>query len=339
MRVVIVHNAVSDGDAPDERDVLVQAETIRAALRALGHDPRTLPCSLGLDELKARLAELKPDLVFNIVESLDGTGRLIHVIPSLLDALAVPYTGACAEAMLLTSHKILAKQYLASARLPTPAWVAPFPAAGPGLPPDPGARIDSTGGPWIIKSVWEHASIGLEEERVRLWESRDAAAAQLPQRAARMGGSCFAERFIDGREFNLALLASPAGPRVLAPAEIRFEGYAENRLRIVGYRAKWDAASFEFHHTPRRLDFPPEDAALLEQLRTLALQCWRLFGLNGYARVDFRVDAGGHPWILEINANPCLSPDAGFAAALEASGIPFTAAVECILADARRRTA
>jgi D-alanine-D-alanine ligase len=126
---------------------------------------------------------------------------------------------------------------------------------------------------------------------------------------------------------------------VLAPAEIIFEGYAENRLRIVGYRAKWDAASFEFNHTPRRFDFPPQEAPLLAELRSLALRCWQLFGLNGYARVDVRVDADGQPWILEINANPCLSPDAGFAAALDASGIPFTDAVARILADARRRTA
>jgi D-alanine-D-alanine ligase len=337
MRVVIVHNAIDDGDAPDERDVLVQAETVRTALRTLGHEPGTLPCSLDLSESKRRLVDLHPDLVFNIVESLDGTGRLIHVIPSLLDALAVPYTGACAEAMFLTSHKILAKQCLSAAGMPTPAWIGPFPGSAAGWLSAPGARIDAARGPWIVKSVWEHASIGLEEESVVLCDSADAAAAQLQKRAARMGGACFAERFIEGREFNLALLASPSGPQVLAPAEILFEGFAENRIRMVGYRAKWDPASFEYHHTPRRFDFPPQDAALLNQLRTLSLQCWRLFGLNGYARVDFRVDAGGRPWILEINANPCLSPDAGFTAALATTGVPFADATARILADAGRR--
>lgn len=339
MHVVIAHNAVDERDAPDERDVLVQAETLQAALETLGHDAAALPCALDLSDLKHRIAGLQPDLVFNIVESLNGTGRLIHVIPSLLDALAVPYTGACAEAMFLTSHKILAKQYLAAAHLPTPAWVGPFPGGGPSLSPAPGARVDSAEGPWIVKSVWEHASIGLEEERVALCDHAEAAAVQLENGAARLGGACFAERYIEGREFNLALIGSPAGPQVLAPAEIIFEGYAENRLRIVGYRAKWDASSFEFNHTPRRFDFPPQEAALLAELRSLALRCWQLFGLNGYARVDVRVDADGQPWILEINANPCLSPDAGFAAALEASGIPFTDAVARILADARRRTA
>ena len=58
------------------------------------------------------------------------------------------------------------------------------------------------------------------------------------------------------------------------------------------------------------------------------------FDLHGYARVDFRVDGEGRPWILEVNANPCLSPDAGFAAALARADIPFHDAVARILDDA-----
>ncbi|MBI5580969.1 MAG: D-alanine--D-alanine ligase [Deltaproteobacteria bacterium] len=337
MRVAIVHNAVADDDAPDERDVLIQAESVQAALRALGHEPVTLPCTLDLSEVKRRLADLRPDLVFNIVESLDGKGRLIHVIPSLLDALNVPYTGACAEAMCLTSHKVLAKQRLAAAHLPTPPWIGPYPEDIPNLPPAAVHPAETPDAMWIVKSVWEHASIGLDEKTDLLCDRADRAATLLRERAPRLGGACFAERFIDGREFNLALLAAPCGPQVLSPAEILFEGYADRTLKIVGYRAKWDSGSYEFHHTPRRFDFPPEDAALLARLRDLALRCWRLFGLNGYARVDFRIDPAGRPWILEINANPCLSPDAGFAAALDASGISYAGAVERILSDTRKK--
>jgi D-alanine-D-alanine ligase len=334
MRVVIAHNAVDDHEAPDARDVEVQVDAVAAALHALGHTAVPLPCSLDLALAKRRLAELAPDCVFNLVESLDGTGRLIHLVPGLLDALGLPYTGAPAEAVALTSHKILAKQLLSAARLPTPAWIGPFPADAPDLaaPPEtpPGAQ-------WIVKSVWEHASIGLDETDLTLMQNATEAAAALPERAPRLGGACFAECFIAGREFNLSLLAAPQGPQLLPPAEILFEGYPENRPRIVGYRAKWDPGSFEFSHTPRRFEFPRQDAALLERLGALALSCWKLFGLNGYARVDFRVDGGEEPWILEINANPCLSPDAGFAAALETAGIPFQTAVARIIAAAGRK--
>jgi ribosomal protein S18 acetylase RimI-like enzyme len=74
----------------------------------------------------------------------------------------------------------------------------------------------------------------------------------------------------------------------------------------------------------------------LDTLRSLAVECWRLFGLRGFARVDFRVDVRGRPWILEINTNPCLSPDAGFAAALARANVPLERAVEWIIEDALR---
>src|SRR5262249_33644477 len=129
-------------------------------------------------------------------------------------------------------------------------------------------------------------------------------------------------------------LAGRNGPDVLPPAEIDFSAFPANKPHLVGYRAKWDPASFEYHHTPRRFDFPDSDSPLLERLAELARASWHLFELRGYARVDFRVDRDGWPWVLEINSNPCLSPDAGFAAALERARIPFAHAVQRILNDA-----
>jgi D-alanine-D-alanine ligase len=102
---------------------------------------------------------------------------------------------------------------------------------------------------------------------------------------------------------------------------------------VVDYRSKWVEDSFEYHHTPRCFDFSKEDLLLLENLTRIALQCWRIFGLRGYARVDFRVDKSGLPWVLEVNTNPCLSPDGGFYAAVERSGQTFTRAVERIIKD------
>jgi len=338
MPVLILHNEVVDENSPDDRDVLIQAEAVRTALLTLGHAAEVLPCTLDLAGLRHRLEPRRPDLVFNLVEALGGTGRLIHLAPALLDAMGLPYTGSCTEAIQLTSHKILAKDRLRTLGLPTPDWTGPFPPDLPAVSRAAAAASEPST-PWIIKSLWEHASIGLDERALVLCTRGERIADALQARAPDLGGGCFAERFVEGREFNLSLLAGPRGPAVLRPAEIRFEGYPAGSLRIVGYRAKWDSDSYEYHHTPRRFEFPPEDAGLLERLRTLALRCWQGFGLNGYARVDFRVDAEGRPWILEVNANPCLSPDAGFAAALEATGVSYPEAIARILADTRRARA
>jgi len=336
MRITIVHNSVAASSAPDERDVLIQVQAVAEALTKLGHEAIPLACDLDLAAVKRRIARISPDCVVNLVESLDGHGRLIDLFPSLLDTMEVAYTGSTSTSIRLTSHKIMAKEKIRAAGLPAQAWIGPYPFElcskytihPPMIWPE---------GPWIIKSVWEHASIGLTGEGLVFAKDPEQLIKCLQIRAPKLGGACFAELYIDGREFNISLLAGPEGPVVLPPAEIIFEGYQDYKPRIVCYNAKWNEKSFEYSHTPRQFDFPPSDGPLLNELKQIAIRCWQIFDLRGYARVDFRVDRDGRPWVLEVNANPCLSPDAGFAAAVGRSGMPFVNVVESILNDALKK--
>lgn len=335
MRIAIVHNYVENTSSPDEQDVLVQVEVVTAALKEIGHEPLALSCTLNLSELCMRLQEIKPDIVFNLVESLDGQDRLIHLFPSVLDAMGLGYTGSSAESIFLTTQKVLAKERMVWANLPTPEWIEPYPQSIP-LLQSPKLTCDSSERCWIIKSLWDHGSLGLDEDS--LVYDKNAAFVQeiLKNRVFQSGRSYFAEQYIEGREFNLSLLEASDGPQVLPLAEIIFEGYEQGKPRIVGYRAKWKENSYEYHHTPRRFDFPPTDESLLIRLKEMAIRCWQVFGLKGYARVDFRIDEKGQPFILEVNINPCLSPDAGFVAATEHAGLTFIEIVERILRGALR---
>ncbi len=336
MRVAVVYNAVANESRPDESDVLIQIDAVAQALKQLGHRVVSLACNLNLAAVRDRLKKVQPHIVFNLVESLNGQDRMMHFLPALLDSMGIPYTGSKSETLYFTSNKILAKQWMVEADLPTPPWLGPHPPDGPlrDTHLETGRAADEPPGMrWLIKSVWQHASSGLHEDELILGENIDQTRALLPAHAAQLGGACFAEAFIDGREFNLSLLAESRGPQVLPPAEIIFDNYPDDKLRIVGYRAKWEKDSYEYNHTPRRFDFQLQDAALLMRLEQMAKRCWQVFGLGGYARVDFRVDADGQPWILEINTNPCLSPDAGFTAAVEQSGLTFAEAVDRILSD------
>ncbi|MBC8424743.1 D-alanine--D-alanine ligase [bacterium] len=325
MRVLVLHDEVHADSPPDALDILAQAEAVAGALTRLGHEPETLGCGPDLPLLADDLERLRPDLVFNLVESLGGQGRLIHVVPGWLDVLGVAYAGCPAEALYTTSHKVLAKRLLAGAGLPTPAWFS-----GPD-----GALEPVADGPeperCLVKSVWEDASLGLDDASL-VPGSRASVRTAMDLRGSLPGAPWFAETYVEGREFNLSLLEGPDGPQVLPPAELRFVDYPPGKPRIVHYAAKWDEDSFEYSHTVRRFDLPDDDAPLATRLETLALACWRLFDLRGWARVDFRVDACGEPWILEANANPCLSPDAGFQAAVARAGLDFDEAIARILA-------
>jgi D-alanine-D-alanine ligase len=330
MLVSLLHNSVDAGDGPDRRDVLDQVEAVGAALRRLGHRPAALACDLDLARLRRELARTSPDAVFNLVESLDGQDRLIALVPSLVEALGLPLTGVPSLGLAASTGKLASKRALERAGIPVPPCLGCWPR-DPAFPADP----DGFAGRVIVKSVWEHGSPGIDDATV-LDSSRGLAAA-LERLAPRFGGSCFAEPYVEGREFNLSLLASPDGPEVLPPAEIRFVDFPQGKPRIVGFPAKWMPESFEYRNTPRSFDFADADGPLLARLEELAVASWEALDLAGYARVDFRVDGDGRPFVLEVNANPCLTPDAGFAAALERAGIPFDAAVERLLDDALQR--
>jgi D-alanine-D-alanine ligase len=310
--VPVLHAATDS--RPDEIDTIVAAESVAAALNRLGFATRIVALDAdlaGLDDL----LPLRPLAVFNLVDAVKGDGRLAPFVPALLDALGLRYTGAGTNAWYATLSKTETKLLLQRIGLPTPSWSV----NGIGLYPD--EKV-------IVKAVWEHGSLGLDEASVM----RGAEAAKaIVERNSKWGTDHFAESFVDGREFNVALLDGPSGVEVLPIAEIAFERFAEPAPRIVSYDAKWAPDSEAYIGTPRRFGLELDEPELTAQLKLLAHSCWGLFQLSGYARVDFRVDAAGAPFILEVNVNPCLSPDAGFAAAAAEGGLSYDAMVSRIV--------
>ena len=323
-KIVILHSDISPNATEDELDCLIQAEAIAEALHMLGYKTILLPFTLNLNTTIKKLQSLEPVAVFNIVETLASKGCLIHFAPSMLDMLQLPYTGCPTEAVFQTSNKPLAKKIMHHAGIATPDWIE-----------QEGFRShQESSGQYLIKSSWEHASIGLDENSLITNQDNESMFNAMNARRSKLGGSCYAEAYIEGREFNVALISDPCGVKILPIAEMLFQDYAPDKLKIVDYKAKWDADSFEYNNTIRKFDFQDDDFRIIASLREISLQCWNTFSLRGYARVDFRVDNNGKPWVLEINTNPCLSPDAGFASALEQAKIKYHEAIGLILDDA-----
>lgn len=318
-RAVVLHDHVIPESPADEQDNLVQAGEVAAALRRLGFTAEMVPFSRDLHRCLSALRRARPDVVFNLVESLEGDGRLHYTAPALLDACDLPYTGAGTSGLLVSSDKRMTKRLLAAAGVPTPV-IANNPAELAYWDEDQ---------PGIVKPACEDASVGIDAQSVA--RGGKALAAELESRRRRFGGAWFVERYVDGREINLALLAGPAGIEVLPAAEIEFIDYPPGRPHIVDYEAKWVPGSHGYLNTPRRFLSSGTERALCDELARLALICHGVLDLGAYARIDFRVDADGQPWVLEANANPCLSSDAGFTAAAAEAGIPFDGVIERIL--------
>lgn len=161
-------------------------------------------------------------------------------------------------------------------------------------------------GKYIVKDIWNHGSRGLSTGEGKIVLSKRQ----------------FAESFIEGREFNVSMLNGVTLP----PAEIVFS----DGQQVVDHAAKWNPDSFEFKNTNRSFDI---EQMLAGRLRRIASACWDLFKLRGYARVDFRMGKWDDLYVLEVNANPCLSPDAGFVAALDRAHISYDTAIAEILSE------
>lgn len=303
--VIIFHSPIDAGAPPDELDVLEEAFFFRTGLESLGFEVAVMPFDYDLVRLGKLLEEEKPAFVVNLTETLFGDGRLVHLAPAVFDHFGIPFTGCSSEAIYITSHKILSKKLMIAHEIPTPEYY------NCDYVRNPNTTIPIK--PYIIKSLWEHASYGLDERRQLLFNDREELTSGFLSKGT-SASQYFAEAYIHGREFNVSMVGTPNGPLVLPVAEMAFD-YPDNRPRIVGYRAKWDNDSFEYQHTSRRFLEKSEDIELQQALHGLCWKCWNLFQLRGYARVDFRVDEQGNIYVLEVNANPCISNDSGFVAA------------------------
>jgi D-alanine-D-alanine ligase len=319
MKIIVLHQPVAPDALPEELDTLIAAEAVTKALQARGHDAAM--AVFEQDSVASLLGREAPDVVFNLVEGIDGKGALAPLAPRLLAELGVKFTGTSAEAMDFTNRKPLAKQMMRDAGLATPGWSE--------APHWPG--LDDR--QWIVKSMAEDASLGLDDGCVT--EGAVAVRARAEASAARHGGAWFAEEFIDGREFNISVLGRAGCPRILPLAEMRFERWPEGKPRIVGYEAKWEEDSTGWSHTVRHFGCERQEPALAAAIIAACEKVWEIFALSGFVRVDFRVAQDGTPHVLEINANPCISPDAGLAAAAQEAGMSYEDLIETIVAVAQ----
>jgi D-alanine-D-alanine ligase len=309
MRILVLHSDVPPDAPPEEIDTLTSAEAVAQALLQNGHDVSKAPFTTDPDRFDELLKAHHADVVFNLVEGIDGIGALACTAPRMLDEAGAIFTGVDAVAMAVTSDKPLTKRRMRDAGIATPDWYEG---------PDWKGLKD---GKYIVKSVLEDASVGLDDGCVVT--SAEAVKVRAADSELRHGGKWFAEEFIDGREYNISMMEGPDGPIVMPLAEMRFDDWPADKPRIVGYGAKWDESLDINDQMVRVFDTEKNEPVLAAKLRSACERVWQLFGFTGYVRVDFRVTPEGEPLVLEINTNPCIAPDAGFAAAGAEIGLPY----------------
>jgi D-alanine-D-alanine ligase len=310
MKIGILFDGLSAASA--DQLIVGTVDAVAAELASEGNEIVRIPASPDAKWID-KLRRARVDLVFNLCESIDGVAALEPPVISVLELLGIPYSGSSSWTTSLCLRKHVVNEALQGAGLPVPKFAVVRRRGG---------AIPSVGFPAICKPAAEDASIGVEQRSV-VRTTR-----QLTERVSAMlerWDEVLVQRYVEGREVNVGIL----GDAVLPIAEIDFGRMPKGMWRIVTYRSKWETGSDEdigsAPRCPARLP-----AGVAAQLRRVAVAAWRITGGSGYGRVDFRIDERGKPWILEVNANPDIAPDAGLARMARVAGIEYGALVRTV---------
>lgn len=322
MRITVLTDLDKKKD-PRSYDKVV--DQVAAALAEGGHETSILGVHRDLHALIDGLTKPKPDLVFNLFENF-GKVRLGAVcVVGLLDLLEVPYVGGGPGEFFLQQDKAITKKLLAFHRVPFP----PFSVCATEADVESCAHLKM---PLFVKPLSMDASIGIKPSSVV--DNKKDLAKRVVTINERVRDAALVEEFIDGREFNVAVLGNRK-PVALPPIEIDFSGLPDGAPRVLDSKAKWDEDSVEYKGTRSVLADVPEE--LRGRLQVVALDAYRALQVRDYGRVDMRVTANGDVFVIEVNASCYLEQSSEFAESAKAAGISYSALVNRIVDGAVER--
>ena len=327
-RVMILYNQpvlpLDHVDAESEHSVIAIAEELKKILVAAAYDVEMFGLGADPTVLWRELQSWQPDVVFNLFEGNLHNPETESYVAGLLEWYGVPYTGSPFATLTLARIKHTAKKLLKGAGIATADFFVVDAL------PVPNSPLDF---PVIVKPAKQDASVGVDQSSVCTNQQ------QLSDRVefilATYGAPVIVEEYIAGREFNLAVISLPE-VQAMPPSEILFREEKPGMWGILTYDSKWNpgTADYETEQPTFPADVPKPTA---KRLMRLAEKVFRVMGCRDYARIDFRMNAAGKAYVLEVNPNPEISGDACFARCLHTGKITHDEFIVRIVEQARGR--
>ncbi len=281
-------------------------------LRKIGHDVRPLGVKSDLEVIRQAIDEYRPDIAFNLLEEFDGIAVYDQHVVSYLELLHLPYTGCNPRGLMLARDKTLTKKMLSFHRIPYPKFIEV-----------PHGRVvrrpKGLAFPLIVKSTTEEASLGISQASIVEEDEK------LRERVAfihyHVGSGALIEQYIEGREFYVGVIGN-GHLQALPVWELILNKLPDDARRIATERVKW-SRKYQLKYGIVSQEATQLPARKREEIQHLAKRVYRVLGLNGYARIDMRMDSGGQLYVLEANPNPQIAYREDFADSAEHAGYQY----------------
>jgi len=292
---------------------------VRDAIEAAGHDVICIGVSDDLSTIRGAIDAHKPNIAFNLVEEFAGVGHFDQHVVSYLELCGQAYTGCNPRGLTLARDKALTKKILAYHDLKVPEF-AIFPK---------GRMVKRPEGlafPLFVKSLTEEGSTGISRASLVHDDKKLEERIEFIHRTT--NSTAIAEQFIEGREIYMGVMGNDR-TTALPAWEFAMTKKDDDVPLIATDRAKWDP---EYQ---RQVGLQTGSAKLTkngqDKLARLAKETYRLLGMSGYARLDYRVTEDDKAYLLEANPNPQIAKDEDFALSAKHAGLDYLELIERIM--------
>ncbi|MCK4414868.1 MAG: D-alanine--D-alanine ligase [Candidatus Eisenbacteria sp.] len=331
MRKLRVLTLVAEGLEPPATVVGLSDDELAAAawkteydvvvtLEDLGHRVHTIGVHSDLATIRTAIEEFRPHIAFNLLEEFGGLAIFDQHVVNYLELTRLPYTGCNPRGLMIARDKALSKKLLTYHRIPVPAF-AVFRV---------GRRVRRPRNlhfPLFVKSAVEDASLGIS--RASLVHDNESLEKRVAFVHEHVRTDAIAEEFIDGRELYVGMTGNHR-LEVFPIWELVFENLDDGTPLIATGHAKWNPKfQRKWGVTSRAAEGLPD--GLVRRIYQRCRRIYRILGLSGYARIDFRLAADGSLFFLEANPNPALAYGEDFSESAETKGVAYDQLIQRIV--------
>ena len=293
---------------------------VQRTLKKLGHDVKVLGVSHDLSKIQNEVQKFNPDIVFNLLEEFQGEAVFEGHIVSLLELLGVPYTGCNPHGLSLGRDKALTKKVLNYHGILTPGFFVVKEKQRIKIPE--GMKF-----PMIVKSLLEEASLGISQDSIVRTDEKLIERVQFIHES--IGTPALVEEYVEGRELYVGVLGN-SKVKVFPPWELSFGDLSDGGYPIATRNVKFSKKYCEKHGVKRGLAKGISDASL-KKINNLCRGAFSALKLNGYARMDLRLNEEGEVYFLEVNPNAELANGECLANAARHAGMSYDQLIAKIL--------